>query len=265
MKLLVNADDFGMSHEKNIAVDKMMRLGVCTNTSLVVNMPYAEEAVRLAVDGKYADKVSLHLNMTEGVSLTKEIRNVDLYYADDKFSYRPILKVDEQIYPEYITEIRAELEAQITRFLEWGFCLESIDSHNWIHLRMPVWLALKPLLKKYSISIVRPMWIGYKRPEIASEKWCRYFREVEPLLLECPKCRVIGHTSNIEQFLLKEEENNKYSYVEVFTHPEVVNGEIIDMSSSYLGMPKGQVKENVALLRKYDKVTVKEILGKVES
>ena len=47
-KIVVNADDFGMSVNKNIAIDQMMRKGVCTNASLVVNMNYSDEAVRLA-------------------------------------------------------------------------------------------------------------------------------------------------------------------------------------------------------------------------
>ena len=49
MNLIVNADDFGMSHTKNLAIDVMMKKNICTNASLVVNMPRSYEAVELAV------------------------------------------------------------------------------------------------------------------------------------------------------------------------------------------------------------------------
>ena len=73
-KIVVNADDFGMSVNKNIAIDQMMRKGVCTNASLVVNMNYSDEAVRLAYEGGYEDRLSLHINLTEGRALSEGIK-----------------------------------------------------------------------------------------------------------------------------------------------------------------------------------------------
>ena len=101
-KIVVNADDFGMSH--------------------------TEEAVRMAFDGGYQDKVSLHLNLTVGESLSTKIREVSLYYADGKFAYRPIIKINKQVYPKYVRVVREELEAQIKAFLNYGFTLKGFDS-----------------------------------------------------------------------------------------------------------------------------------------
>ena len=52
-KVIVNADDFGMSHEKNVAIDELMQNGICTNTSIVVNMEHTEEAVKMAFESGY--------------------------------------------------------------------------------------------------------------------------------------------------------------------------------------------------------------------
>lgn len=260
VKLVINADDFGMSHEKNIAIDEVMRKGICTNTSLVINMPYTEEAVKMAFDGGYQDKVSLHLNLTVGESISEEIRHNPLYYCGNQFAYRPIIKMKQQIYPRYIRAIRKEIKAQINQFIAYGFEIKSIDSHNWVHLRIPVWLALKPLIKEYNISVVRPMWDGYGRPEIASERWSKYFRKVKPILLKCPQCRIVGHTSNIEQFLLVEDKLKKERYVEVFTHPDIVNGQNIDTSSSYIKKTKDTVQNNVQLLEGYEKISISQML-----
>lgn len=257
---MVNADDFGMSHEKNIAIDEMMRSNICTNASLVINMPYTQEAISLAYSGGYQDKLSLHINLTIGESISRTIRNIPLYYENCKFAYRPIIKSNTQIYPKHIQVLREEIESQIVKFQEYGLNLSSIDSHNWVHLRIPVWMALKPLINKYDIKIVRPMWDGYKRPEIASKKWSRYFTIFSPVLLRSQQCQVLSHTSNIEQFLLDEENIKNYRFVEVFTHPDIVAGQVIDISSSYLKNPKETVIHNVKLIKKYEIVTVKQIL-----
>lgn len=264
MKLIVNADDFGMSHEKNIAIDEMMRNNICTNASLVVNMPYTQEAISLAYSNGYKDKLSLHINLTVGESISGDIRNIPLYYENGKFAYRPIIKLNAQIYPKHIQVLRAEIEAQIVKFQEYGLNLNSIDSHNWVHLRLPIWIALKPLIKKYDIKIVRPMWDGYKRPEIASQKWSQYFRLFSPILLKCPQCKILGHTSNIEQFLLNKENIKEYRYVEVFTHPDIVERQVIDVSSSYLKKPRETVVHNVKLIKEYETVTVNQVLEEMK-
>ena len=262
-KIVVNADDFGMSVNKNIAIDQMMRKGVCTNASLVVNMNYSDEAVRLAYEGGYEDRLSLHINLTEGRALSEGIKKIPLYYKEGEFVHRPIIRQNKQVYPFHIVAVRNEIEAQIQKFMNYGLKIKSIDSHNWVHLRVPVWLALKPLIKKYDIKIVRPMWEGYKRPEIASDKWSKYFITIQPWILRCRQFNIIQHTSNIEQFLLYEEELKNLKYIETFVHPDIINNKIIDISSSYLKQPKGCVEDNVNKLSSYSKVLIDNVLEEI--
>lgn len=264
MKIVVNADDFGMSHSKNLAIDNLMRAGICSNASLVVNMPYTEEAVKMALKGGYADKISLHLNMTEGKAVSSKIKSVSLYYKELEFNYKPIIKNINQIMPWYITEIRDEISAQIETFIGYGFELKSLDSHNWIHLRLPIWIALRPLINKYRIKIIRPMWEGYKLAEIASKKWSKYFKLFQPILLSCKQCRIIEYSSNIEQFVLRERKLIKKQFVEVFTHPDLVDGKIMDLSSSYLKKERDTVENNVKLLKNYTIISVKDLIGEYE-
>ena len=83
---------------------------------------------------------------------------------------------------------------------------------------------------------------------------------MEPFLLRCPQCRVFGHSSNIEQFLLEEKSLTKIDFTEVFTHPDLVNQKIIDISSSYLRNPREEVTKNVAKMKKYLPITIEELL-----
>src|SRR4030043_336716 len=63
--LIVNADDFGMSEEISDGIITAHLEGIVTSTSLMVNMPDAKRAVRLAQQTPSLD-VGMHLNMTEG-------------------------------------------------------------------------------------------------------------------------------------------------------------------------------------------------------
>ncbi len=262
MKIIVNADDFGLSHEKNVAIDKMMRQGVCMKASLVVNTEYTEEAVEMAIRGGYGERLSLHINLTEGRPLSTEILSVPLYCTPEgSFQPRYIIKHNAQIMPFHIAVIRKEIACQIEKFQEYGFKCYSVDSHNWVHLRIPVWLALKPLIKKYDIKVVRPMFEGYKRPEIASKKWSRYFSIYGSYISRHACCKKIRWTSNLEQFLLAKKCFSEEDLVEVFTHPVMKDGNIIDGSSWY--NDKGSVhfmKEIVDSLATFDKVLLSDYM-----
>ena len=50
-KLIINADDFGISSSVNRAIVYAFSNNMITNTTLMVNMPYADEAVEL--EGKW--------------------------------------------------------------------------------------------------------------------------------------------------------------------------------------------------------------------
>ena len=262
MKIVVNADDFGMSHSKNVAIDKAMREGLCTQTSLVVNLPCSEEAMKLAKDGGYMDRVSLHLNLTVGKPLTEKIKKCRYYCEDGEFLFKPVIKSYKQILPMHINCIRNELEAQIVKFIGFGFHPIRIDSHNWVHLRVPVWLALIPLIKKYNFFSVRPMWEGYLEERIAA-KWYRYFKKFQKWLLLSECVRIFPYSSNIEQFLIYDEhrtENISTEFIaEVFTHPDIQKNEIMDTSSSYLKLPFNTLQSNVMQLCMYEKTNFYEL------
>ena len=48
MKIILNADDFGMTHEANLGIEKAMQEGYCSQTSVVANTNYFDEAVEIA-------------------------------------------------------------------------------------------------------------------------------------------------------------------------------------------------------------------------
>ena len=80
-KLIINADDFGISHEVNEAITLCFNKNYINQTTIMVNMPYVDEAVELSKDNGFSDRVGLHLNLVEGKPLTERIR--DTIFCDE--------------------------------------------------------------------------------------------------------------------------------------------------------------------------------------
>ena len=70
--MILNADDFGYSRSVNRAIADCFARGLINRTTIMVNMPFAEEAAQLAREGGFFDCVGLHINLTEGKALSAE-------------------------------------------------------------------------------------------------------------------------------------------------------------------------------------------------
>ena len=67
-RLIVTADDFGLTHGISEAIVLAYRRGIVTTTSLMVNGPAFESAVALARQQPDLN-LGLHLNLTQGRSI----------------------------------------------------------------------------------------------------------------------------------------------------------------------------------------------------
>jgi hopanoid biosynthesis associated protein HpnK len=154
-KLIINADDFGISSPVNRAVIKGWTEGILTSASLMVAGEAFTEAVDLAKRNP-ALQVGLHLTLVQGrsalehggfPSLTDHLGNFpeDPVFAGMRmFFLKPLRK-----------QLEGEIEAQLVRFLETGLPLSHIDGHLNIHMHPTVFDILCRLMPKYGISSFR--------------------------------------------------------------------------------------------------------------
>ncbi len=158
MSLLVNADDLGKSEEINRAIAEAFEKGLINHTTLMANMPFAEEAVKLAKSKGFADRIGLHLNITEGFPLSSSIKNNPLVCSPEGgFSAAFYHSLRYRLYMDELTidQIGEEFRAQIARFHALGLKELHIDSHHHVHTNYPVYLALKRLGREYEFSYIR--------------------------------------------------------------------------------------------------------------
>lgn len=178
MSIIINADDFGKSEKVNQAILECFCKRYVDRTTLMVNMPYAEEAVQLAKENHFFDKVGLHLNLTDGKPLTEAIGRNPLF-CDEKGQFHAQfhrqLKYRLYMSDSDIRQIQEELIAQIQRYLGYGATLRHVDSHHHVHTDIPVLKALEPLLKKYEIKSIRIGRNLFHKESLGNRFYKRYY------------------------------------------------------------------------------------------
>jgi chitin disaccharide deacetylase len=132
-RLIINADDFGLSHGITDGILITHRQGLLTSTSLMVNQPATEYAVRRAAEAPELG-VGIHLNLTEGKPvLTKEmvptLVNAAGEFVGPTEMGRRLLRWEAS--PR---EVEAEFRAQIRQMKSLGLPPTHADSHHRIHM-----------------------------------------------------------------------------------------------------------------------------------
>ena len=143
MSLFINGDDFGMSKSCTLAIAEALDKGLIDGTTMMANGEYFDEAAALAASRGFAQKIGVHLNLTEGVPLTGEIKKVSAFVADGKF-HKGYLKNPRPLDEFEQTAVMIELSAQINRVKQAGVTADRADSHHYIH----TFVHIAPLVAK---------------------------------------------------------------------------------------------------------------------
>lgn len=250
--VIINADDFGREQSRNHAIDDCFKKEYVTQTSLMVNNgKVSDEAVKMAFEGGYSDKVVLHINLTFGKPLTENIKSTPLCRDGVFVGMKDVIDTFFIYNKRYCRKaIKEECEAQIKKYLEYGFESYHLDSHNWVQTEIPIWREIYPLMKKYGFKSIRPMRKGLRVIDKHSKKsFVRgiYYRISDFLVRLTGYCK-IDYSSGLEEFL---DSSKDYEYVEIFCHPNIIEGKIYDTSWSYKGEDYKLMNQFNALLADY--------------
>lgn len=154
-RLIVNADDFGISEEVNEAVIKGYREGVLTSTSLMVTGAAFTQAVALAKENPGL-AVGIHLVTVVGQSVLPHSQIPTLVDQKGNFSNNPTLAgLKYFFYPQARRELRKELAAQFEKFHTTGLRLSHIDGHLHLHVHPVIFSAALELGVKYGTRRMR--------------------------------------------------------------------------------------------------------------
>jgi hopanoid biosynthesis associated protein HpnK len=154
-RLIVAADDFGMSAGVNAGIARAHRDGVLTETSLMVNGAAFEGAVELARTTPTLS-VGLHLMLVQGRCAAPPSQIPALANADGYFGNAPIWAGVRYFFTPGVREqLRREIAAQLEKFLTTGLPLSHVDGHVTIHMHPTVIELLCDLAARYGVRAVR--------------------------------------------------------------------------------------------------------------
>ena len=129
-RLIVNADDFGLTPGVSEGILAAHRHGIVTSTTMLVNRDVPADLVRRALDGGLG--LGLHVNLTLGRPLTRGVSLADAGGAFVRDPRRAAAGAKAR-------EVEAEVEAQIERFEKLARARPThLDTHHHVGLHSPV-------------------------------------------------------------------------------------------------------------------------------
>jgi len=141
-RLIVNADDFGLTAGVNRAIIEGNRKGIVTSATLMTNAQASEAAIDLART-QLGLKTGCHVVLIDGVPLSANLPSLTNGSARFRNSLKEfaMAAVRKKVAAE---EIEREVEAQVRKLQSSGITLTHVDSHKHTHMFPHV---LRPVLR----------------------------------------------------------------------------------------------------------------------
>ncbi|CAM3584524.1 chitin disaccharide deacetylase [Erysipelothrix sp. HDW6B] len=143
MKVIINADDFGLTSGGNRAIIECHKNGVLTSTTLMATTKYTQEAIQLAKENPSLG-VGVHMVLTTGRPILDSHKT--LVDETGKFKYT-INTIDDAIDHE---ELFAEWDAQIES-IKQHLDITHLDSHHHVHMHPKINDVVVRLAKKHNV------------------------------------------------------------------------------------------------------------------
>lgn len=152
MRVIINADDFGLNSTVNFRTNELIKQGKITSATILANAPCADEAIEIALNSSLAS-FGVHLNCTEGVPLCREA--VPEHMLDDSGIFRLEKLESSNDIVNSARFIYREWALQLERVISSGVNVSHIDSHHHMHTRPWLLPILMRLQKEFGICRVR--------------------------------------------------------------------------------------------------------------
>jgi len=164
-RLVVNADDLGLTAGVNDGIFDAHEQGILTSASLLANAPATEDAVR-RFRSHASLGVGVHLALVDGIPVLPPTLVPSLIEDDGRFrrSWKPFIVACLQGRVSLL-EVEHELTAQIERVLVAGIKPTHLDAHQHVHAYPPLFAIVARLAVQFGISVVR---VPYERASLRS-------------------------------------------------------------------------------------------------
>ncbi len=149
MRLIINADDFGLTKSITDGIVAGIKEGVVTSTSLMVTMEAAEYAINKALENNITC-VGLHINLTKGKPI---IPNDHMTDENGNFLHRSIQLTNPNLtYEDAYNEIQAQLK-RVDELSNGKLVIDHLDTHHFACSHKSIRDAMVDIAKERNIPI----------------------------------------------------------------------------------------------------------------
>lgn len=156
-RVIVTADDFGLSEGVNDAVEQAHRDGILSTASLMIAGPAAADAIRRAK--ALPDlRVGLHVVVVEGASVrpsaVRGIVDAAGDFSNDQFG----VSLDYFLSPKKRKQLRSEIRSQFSAFAKTGLHLDHANAHKHMQMHPTVGRMLIEVGQQFRLPAIRVPW-----------------------------------------------------------------------------------------------------------
>src|SRR4051812_8713621 len=158
-RLIVNADDYGMSQDINCGIIEAHRRGIVSSASLMATGDAYEHALLLAANVNTLD-LGAHIVLTGGWSCVDP--------------HTPLPTTPTELLREIIGgrfDVGREIRSQLQKMKASGITPSHINTHKGVHLFPPVMKALANCAAEFGIKWIRlPIDLGWRTSSISLKR-----------------------------------------------------------------------------------------------
>lgn len=156
VKIIVNADDFGLDPVVNSEIAKGLQEGYISSATILANSDYLDDVAQI-IEQNPKKSFGVHLNISYGRSITQNpvFNKYGIMGEDGLFIMKAAFKNCPNANPELQKAIEDEWLAQIDLLKNKGIALSHVDGHHHCHTWYGLADALCHVLKETRIQRVR--------------------------------------------------------------------------------------------------------------
>ena len=155
-RLIINADDFGLTPGINRSILELHNAGVLTSATLMATGPAFDDAIAIAKANPTLG-VGCHVVLTDGIPASPP-ETISTLLGPDGRSFRPsLLDFVQALLRGRIREgeIEREADAQIRKLQHEGITITHVDTHKHSHLFPAVTRPLLRVLERTGVPAIR--------------------------------------------------------------------------------------------------------------
>ncbi len=154
-KLIVTADDFGLTHSINEGILMAAREGIVTNINLIPTGDVANEAIAIIKYDKIPE-IGVHLALTETRPVTSLRLITSLVDGSGAFPATRIEFLKRLLSGRIdIEHVKIELKSQMDKAAHSGARITNLSSHEHLHMIPEIFKVITCLAKEYGVRYVR--------------------------------------------------------------------------------------------------------------